>query len=338
MKNSPLVHMVLSLGLLVACSIPVDPATGPARNAPTQLASASPLPTQSVPTTLTNDFEPPVGLDPNAPPESPGEFRLVTATSTDGLTFTATGRILLDQASVPDLILGDAQRLYLYFTGGQLGNRNNVVAVAISDDLGETWIYKYVTFSGTGPGKFGDPDIVRLADGTFRLFATTSLQENQRIGIIYSDSQDGVTFEYQGVAFTQPSNVLDSTTFFFAQQWHMLVLDGTTINQWYATSANATSFTSNGVQQFQADGEPYVLANGVEVEGGYRLYGFSLPKGDIRSFFSTDGASWTAEPGKRLAFDPNSAVEGDYIKDPAVLRLPDNTYLMVYVTKIPKGN
>lgn len=51
---------------------------------------------------------------------------------------------------------------------------------------------------------------------------------------------------------------------------------------------------------------------------------------------STDGMIWVQEYGLRMQHDPNSTVEGSNIKDPAVLQLADGSYLMVYVSRIPK--
>lgn len=332
--------LIMLAGLVWGCSTPPGPA--PTRLPATLTARPPGGPTVSPTTTLPtvsaspgNDFEPPQGIQPNAPPESPGLFRLIKATSPDGLTFTSTGEIVLDQANVPDMIMDATGRIYLYFAGGQMGDKNNVIAVALSDDLGQTWVFKHLQFSGPPSPPVGDPDVVLLPDGTIRLYATTQVGDN--IGIIYTDSPDGIHFGQRATAFAIPgANVLDSTTFLMGDVWHMFVLDGFTPDQWHATSTDGLTFTPVTKHSFKVDNQPYIVSNPVFIENGVRLYGFSGLGHPMRSFTSTDGETWTLEPDERLTFDPNSAIESVEIKDPAVLQLAGGSYLMIYVTKIPR--
>ncbi|PHX84583.1 MAG: hypothetical protein CK538_11255 [Opitutia bacterium] len=282
-----------------------------------------------------NDFEPPVGRDENSPRESPGHFRLLTARSGDGLTFTPTGQIISDQANVPDLIVGPGGAIHLYYSGGQVGERENTLALAISTDQGRSWNFKHVEVAGSGLKHAGDPDIVRLDDGTFRIFLTTMV--NGRHGVVYCDSTDGIHFTKRGTAFAKTGlELLDSTTFRLGTTWHMLTLEGRGATQRHGTSSDGREFVVSGKMPFVADGEPYIAANGVGVDGGYRIYGFSLPARNFRSFFSRDGRNWTAEKGIRLALDDKSSLGGAQIKDPSVLRLADGSYLMVYVARLPE--
>ena len=333
---------VLGLSLqMSACGGSVTPTATPLSPEPVEAdapiveeAQLADVPVEPGAVAMTADFEPPVGLAAESPSESPGHFRLLVATSADGLTFTPTGQLITDQASVPDMLINEQGWIYLYYTGWQVGERQNETAAAISTDAGQSWVFKYVEFGGFDGAPPVDPDIVRLPDGTFRMFITSSLGSN--ISIWYADSTDGLHFERRGEALTKEGeNVIDSTTFFFNNMWHMLALAGTTTDQWHGTSPDGTIFNAPDKFVFGDAGARYVASNGVEVDNGYRLYSFSLGKLDIRSFFSTDGSNWTLEDGVRLAHDPNSPLEDSYIKDPAVLRLADGTYLMVYVTRIP---
>ncbi|MEQ1853185.1 MAG: hypothetical protein ABMA01_16525, partial [Chthoniobacteraceae bacterium] len=280
-----------------------------------------------------NEFEPPVGRDPNAEREAPGSFRLMSARSRDGLTFVSTSEIISDQANVPDLILNDRGEIHLYYTGGQVGDRHNTLGLAISGDKGKSWRFKHVEVPGFEHA--GDPDIVRLPDGTWRMFLTTRVNNN--IGIVYADSRDGIRFEHRGTAFAKSGlDLLDSTTFQIGSTWHTLTLQGREARQRHGTSPDATTFAVDEIMPFVADGEPYIAANGVEADGGYRLYGFSPRARNFRSFFSKDGTKWTAEPGVRLAFDETSSGGGTQIKDPSVLKLADGSYLMVYTARMPE--
>jgi hypothetical protein len=316
--------------LLAACATPTAaPISRAAATQQTVLGTPVAIPPVGI--SLTHDFTPPTGKpDSPAPAESPGEFRLLTATSRDGLVFKPTGRLILDQANVPDLIMGDNKLLYLYFTGWLVGEKQNATAAAISPDFGQTWYFKTLSITGHA----GDPDIVRLRDGTFRLYLTTNVGP-QKLGIIYLDSLDGIHFGEPATAFSLETNVVDSTTFLFENTWHMFVLDNHRPEQWHATSADGSVFGLVNKIPFTVDGAGYIVSNGVKTEQGYRLYGFNIPLKNFRSFFSEDGIRWTVEEGIRLAFDSSSGLENQYIKDPAVIQLPDGSYLMVYVTRIP---
>ena len=65
----------------------------------------------------TSDFTPPIGRATESSSSPTDERRLMTATSTDGLHFTPTGKILTDQANVPDLITELDGTLRVYYIG-----------------------------------------------------------------------------------------------------------------------------------------------------------------------------------------------------------------------------
>lgn len=316
---------------LAACASPAPTPRPPATSQPSPTSALA----TATPNLFVNDFTPPTGYAVGSPPESPGEFRLLTALSTDGRAFMPTGYIVSDQANVPDLISDAHGQIYLYYTGWQMGDKKNTIAVALSNDAGETWVHKHISFTGPrANAPAGDPDIVLLPDGTFRLFFTSG--DAQTIKIWYADSADGLHFGDIHEAWARAdAATLDSTTFWLNGVWHMLVLDPQRPIQWYATSPDATQFTLVNQPPILAEGEEYLLSNGYPVPEGYRMIGFSVPQKNFRTFLTRDGAQWAVEPGLALAHDPASAVEFSYIKDAAVLPLADGRYLMVYVTKLP---
>lgn len=303
---------------------------------PAPVATVQPSPTASAATLapLTSDFTPPVGREPNAVRESPGEFRLLSATSPDGLTFTRTNQIISDQANVPDMIVDDKGRIFLYYTMSKVGNVKDACAVAISSDNGKTWVYKLAKFNGIQRQALSDPDVVRLPDGTIRLYGTTQIGKN--IGIVVGESKDGITFDVKGTAFeVAGENALDSITFQFGDQWHIMTLANEGIeNMHYGTSSDGLKFTYKERVNFRADNKPYAPSNGLVVSNGYRMYAFTIP--DIRSFISTDGKTWKIEEGVRLAFDKTNPLESEFVKDAAVVKLANGTYFMVYATRLAK--
>ncbi len=291
-----------------------------------------------VPTTPTADYQTLSGKEPGAPPESPGLFRLLTATSPDGITYTATNTLIMDQANVPDLVMDAKGWIYLYFAGAVLGTKKNTVGVAISTDGGKTWTFKNVALIGNEQIKqFGDPDVIILPDGRFRLFVTCQPTPGGKIGIVYADSFDGITFTYKGVAAAVAGDdVLDSSTFLVGDTWHMYTLNSKNVVLWHFTSKDAATFTLLGQESFKAGNTEYVMSNGYALSNGsYRMIGFALPEKNFRSFVTTNGLQWTLEPTIPMKYTPNSPLEGTYIKDPSILKMPDGSYFMVYVSLIP---
>lgn len=306
-----------------------EPGATTARTVPTRAEPA-------VDAARANPYVPPTGADVSSGVETPGRRRLMTATSSDGLTFTRTNEIVTDQANVPDMVMEDDGTIYLYFSGWEVGDRQNAMGVAVSEDQGESWAFHQVTISG-GPDMThsGDPDVVLLDDGTFRLYSTFALPKTTTQAIFYSESSDGVAFDYGGVAFQSSPAALDSSTHLVGDAWHMYTLVGETLDSYHATSNDGLSFERLSREAFRVRGKEVVMSNALPFDGGWRMYGFSPRDGDIRSLWSEDGTSWAEEDGTRLALDPSSELESEYVKDPAVIRLADGTYLMVYATQIP---
>lgn len=296
--------------------------------------------------TLTDDFTPPVGRAAGPPGPGAGRYgpwntRLMTAYSDDGLTFERTRRVITDQGDVPDLVQDDRGRIYLYYVGWTVGEEQNRTVVALSDDGGSTWTFKKLKLKGfEGMAAPVDPDVQILPDGTFRLYVTSDPHDGRGPRTYYAEGRDGVTFARQGVAFARPGRpVLDPTTLRVGSTWRLFA-GGTPGENWQADSPDGKEFTAGGNLILEAGGRRQMMANGIPVPGGYRFYTFSAPgpggeDAAIHSFFSEDGRRWTVEPGARLTLDPSSGRESVFVKDPAVVRLADGRYLMVYVTGIP---
>jgi hypothetical protein len=302
--------------------------------------AAAALTAQDRPESPVSDFTPPHGaVRTYDKEEGAWQKRLMTATSPDGLTFTRTKVVVSDQANVPDFVMDPKGRLYLYYSGGTVGDRSNVIAAAISDDQAKTWAFHYVEIEGTERMPHpGDPDVRLLEDGTFRLFFTAGAPGARVPNIFYAEGRDGVHFTLKGPAFAQESRtVMDSFTFTAGGLWHMYTLSETD-RLWHATSEDGTSFTAADRPRMTIGGRPYIPTNEIVLEDGrVRAYAFTPGNGgDIRSFVTSDGRSWEAEPGVRLALDTESRLERDFVKDAAVIRLADGSYLMVYVTLIPE--
>lgn len=336
MKIARLLSPLLVLLVLGAgCTETPDSTT--ARTTPSPVTTSAPATPKSTPVVSDNRFTPPTEAGTGSGVETPGRRRLMTATSTDGLTFTRTNTIVTDQANVPDLVMDADGTLYLYYAGWTVGDRNNAAAVAISEDQGKTWTFHQVDI-GVANGRMShssDPDVVLLEDGTFRMYSTFNLPNSTDPGIFVEEGTDGIHFSEGTLAFSGTPPALDSNTFFAGDLWHMYTLSGRTMDSYHATSTDGLTFTEQSHKTYWIDNLDMVMSNVLPIEGGYRMYGFSPTSGDIRSLTSSDGTTWTAEAGVRLALDTTSGFESTYVKDPAVIKLLDGTYLMVYVTQIP---
>jgi hypothetical protein len=289
---------------------------------------------------LTNDFTPPTGRASGPGTGGPWINRLMLATSSDGLHFTRAHRVITDQGAVPDLAIDARGWIYLYYVGWTVGNDINKTVVAISPDNGATWYFKRVILSGfEGMPDAVDPDIQILSDGRFRLYLTTA-EQSQPPRTYYAESADGIHFTRMGVAFNPPGDALDPSTALINGVWRIFAGGRTPTPgaNWRGSSADGTSFSYDGEIVLTKDGHTQALANIIPVLGGFRLYTFPhhvLPY--INSFFTTDGVNWTAELGVRLKMDASAGLESLGVADPAVVRLANGTYLMVYVTVIPEA-
>lgn len=298
-----------------------------------------------------NEFIPCSGYA--APPSGGNELgpwasRLMIALSDDGINFTRTNRILSDQADVPDAItLDNGETRVYYITWCPDAVRNKIVMASTRDGL--TWTYRKVTINGvTGTEPFAvDPTVERVlgengSPSGYRLYFTSAEATQAQTGVrakgqSYSAfSADGITFTFEpGVRFkVSGQDVLDPTVLRIGGVWHYFA--GGMGGNYHATSTDGLTFTRSA--NFAQDN--ILMANGLAVSDGYRYYGFVQPSGGggehIRSLHTTDGITWRTDVGNRLTLDESNGLEALGVKDPAVTRLANGKYMMIYSTVIPE--
>lgn len=283
----------------------------------------------------TSDFTPPIGGLSNPQPKTAGERRLMTATSTDGLHFTSTGKILTDQGNVPDLVTEPDGTLRVYYIGQTIDPKEQESTVmAESKDDGKTWEFHTLTFTNLPqPRDPSDPDVVILDDGTYRMYYTSQISKD-KIGIMYADSPDGIAFTYGGLSLEGAESVIDSTTMLVDNVWHMLVLKMNMPGQLRATSTDGKSFTFVDQDVISIPDESYFLSNPLPGSSPLRMFGFSFPQKNIRTFTTTDMSTWTTDD-VALNADAATTLGSMYLQDNSVAQLNDGTYLMVYVSGLP---
>jgi hypothetical protein len=258
----------------------------------------------------------------------------MVAISNDGLTFTRTNKKVTDRGDVPDLVQDGNGWIYLYYTGWTVGNEQDKTVVAISTDKGNSWVYKKLVFSGFEKMITPvDPDIQILSDGTFRLYVTSDPNDGNGPRTYYAEGTDGINFAKKGTAFSQPgkNTIMDPTVLLIGDTWHFFAGSDTPGLMWHAKSSEGKTFSLIGKESLTINGEKQMMVNGIPVEGGYRFYTSAKA---INSFFTTDGTTWTPDVGSRLASDTSSGLEKAFIKEPAVVKLSDGGYLMVYATEL----
>ncbi len=297
--------------------------------------------------TLTADFVPPSGAGDHEGTEGPWARRLLGAQSTDGLNWTKSNIVISDQADVADLVVDENGRLYMYYYAWKIGDKENLTAMAISDDNGDTWVFKKMEFSGfPNRGDLADPNVI-YEDGVFHIYGSTrEMGETMNTGktyILHGESTDGISFTYKSVAFEPDSgNAGVASVFKTGDSWSLMSLasigfnDGTEMGTvWRASSVEGDTFILKDTVIFKDEETVYFHGNVVPFEDGYRLYVFSGQTPWIKSFFSEDADEWELEDGYRLTLDKSSDLESGFVSDPDVIQLSDGTYFMVYSTLIP---
>ncbi|MEK9160070.1 MAG: exo-alpha-sialidase [Patescibacteria group bacterium] len=288
-----------------------------------------------------NDFEPPSDVERGMGDAGPYEMRLLSAHSEDGITWERDSVIISEQANVPDMMVTEDGTIFLYYVGGNIQAMDETLAAAVSQDGGETWTFKKVAINGFTQTHAtpGDPDIALRDDGTFRLYFTSHIKGDKMPSIQYADSTDGLNFTYGGKAFSAEGYMtIDSSAFYINGQWMMNTFSG------FGTEVITGSSNDDGdtFDFVQAENvtykkQAYFLSNPLSLEdGSVRFYSFQLHPSGFRSFITTDGLTWADEGRVYLEYkEGENELEGYYIKDPVVVQLPDDTYLMVYVTRAP---
>lgn len=258
--------------------------------------------------------------------QGPWDGSIQTATSTDGLNFTATGDVLSEQAGVPNLLQladGTLVLLYQYFSFVNEAEFD-VIAYSTSSDNGSTWSDRAILqFSGLptpidADKKPMDPTLVQLPDGRLRLYFTFHAQGNIKPALYSAttaDDQLSSTFvvESTPALMSNTANLLDPAVIYYKDQWHHYTWSMESDYNYHSISDDGEQFTMQDDIELPMD----FLGQVIVTDDGLRFYGTG--KGEIVSASSSDGYTWTMDDGSR-----------ERGADPGVLQLSDGSYLMVY--------
>jgi len=262
--------------------------------------------------------------DPFADPNGPFYHNVKLATSSDGINFTDTGRIILEKASVPDVVKLQDGTILIYAVDGARRS-NSQIMVARSKDGGKTWQTASVQLKSKRKIAQGvDPEVVLMPDGKIRLFYIVN-PENlppkeagkpkpvagfRMLNKIYSAiSSDGVNFVEDLGPLYEGEEITDPDVIKIGDLWFAYISKG---------PKNILAIAGSDFQfQYKKDiREQGSVSNTIEVSPGqYRQF---YCKDGISSAQSTDGITWQNEtvslqrpPAGKIICDPAPVKVGD---------------------------
>lgn len=262
-------------------------------------------------------------------PDAPGPWdgEIWQTASTSGIDF-GKSVVIQEHAGVPNLLKlqnGDLILTYQYFST-ESEELFDVIAYSVSIDEGETWSDTQAVIFENLPEPLDskkhpmDPTLVQLEDGRLRLYFTYHAKGNTTAALYSATTNDNsmasaFTADRTPALQIDAGNLLDPAVVYFNGVWqHYSWQDGSD-NNYHSISIDGVTFTRKDDITLPMD----FLGQVIEDNGRLVFYGTS--KDGIARAVSGDGYTWEMqEPlGMRGA-------------DPAVQKLDDGTYLMVYTS------
>jgi len=302
---------------------PPQPPKFPPTPVPTQPPNTPPT-SRPQPTPAASTDDPCV--IPGMTEESPIYTHQIYLTYTpDGKTFPdeKESQLILDHASVADLVIGPDGQLWAYYVNGETG-RHGIFAARQTEN-GDWETLGCVTLNGEFNGNAVDPNIMRLPDGRYRLvyfqgnFVSQTLQPGDPNPIFSAISEDGLHFTVEGQLIAIPGATDPSLVQLPDGSWLLAVTaGGQTV---FAVSEDGEHFTEFS-QPIREIGIPELF---VFPDGSVGLY-------LARMFISNDGGqTWQVAEG--VTVPGNGA-------DPSLVALPEGGYAFSFkrVTGAQQGS
>jgi len=274
--------------------------------------------------------------DPIGDLNGPFYHKVYKAESQDGITFSKTGELVAEKASVPDAVMLPSGRIIIYMVDGA-GRSNSGLMLAASDDKGKTW--KQGSLQIKSQGKFSgaaDPQAVLLEDGSVRLFYLVFSEKKPPVDetgkpmptgekqkIKSATSKDGVNFtEEEGSRFEMTEIWTDPDVVKIGSKWFMYLSEG-----------------SKNIALTSDDGSAFAIQKAVRTDGAISKT-IKTDEGKYRQFFCKAGIS-SAETLDGLNFSNEVvSLEGgadEIICDPTPVKI-DGKWLLFYKVAPPNKN
>lgn len=263
-------------------------------------------------------------------PNGPFYHKIYKDVSSDGLNFIQKGEMIIDKASVPDVVKGSDGQLYIYAVDGA-GRSNSGLMVAISDNNGDSWKQGSVQIKSEDEKmSAADPQAILQDNGSIRLFylVATGLPDkkngqpmniNQGTFMIKSAlSKDGVNFtEEEGIRYQSiGEQITDPDVIKINNKWYMYLAKGPELIVTVSNDGNTFEF----LQSIRQNGS---VSKTVPVDNNqFRQY---FCRDGISSATSADGLNWNDDPGIRIKQDSSTEI----ICDPSPVKI-DSGWLMIY--------
>ncbi len=260
-------------------------------------------------------------VDERTEDHGPWKQEIRLAFSEDAQTFEPVDGVVIPQAAVPEVVLDDNGRYWLYFVDGRfedlvthaatgstwMASRGvpglGALGLAVSEDGGATFTpVEDFGVEGIVRGMVVDPDVVRQPDGTWRMYyvgmtaeeyltqATWVYPESHEV--YWASSTDLVHWRQEGSVLRGP--YADPTVSCGENDNCMMASFGL---EWSRSSDGGTTFTHDGYWGVDGFAPEFVRFE----DGSRRLFFNSRQTGAaIQSFLEDEDGIWNLEDGERL--------------------------------------
>ncbi|MFC1721549.1 hypothetical protein ACFL0Z_01400 [Patescibacteria group bacterium] len=249
----------------------------------------------------------------------PYNDKISYATSSNLTSWTDSGEVLVEHASVPGAVVKDGT-IHVYFVDVATDGIPEQIGLIKSTDEGKTWSDKEtIVIDDLGSKVAVDPAPFLLDDGRIRLYyydINVDQSPSATFNIYSAVSADGLNFTEEAGSRFADVGTLDPDVIKVGDDWYMYTgtLDPPSVV--VAKGTDGLNFTKVGTA-FTDGAVPDVFVSGDD----YYLYtaGINIAK-------STNPENFSGSVGQF------QSTIGQVTADPSVVELSDGTYLMLYKT------